>query len=231
MALLASEVMQLSGALLNDPSNITYSYAILLPHLKVALDQLQSKMLENGISALDTKTAVLALTAVTSVSITSATTPVLPADLIVPIGLEERPTGSGALFSPMHEREELPSRDQGNSLIDWTWEEEGIKLVGALVNTDVKITYQKSVGAVAASGDSIYILGSRLFLAARTGSLAATIIGRNPERASFLGELAERELQSFIRIRVKEAQDISVRRLPYGFLRRQLRRVSLRSGR
>ena len=98
----AATVMLRSGAYLNDPANITFTYVILLPYLRMAMDDLQSVMVENGISFLDTKTAVLALSAVTSVGITSASNPALPTDLLLPISLEERPTGSGALFSPMY---------------------------------------------------------------------------------------------------------------------------------
>jgi hypothetical protein len=231
MALLASTVMLEAGAMLNDPALITYSYAVQLPYLRLAMQELQSKLLENGVSVLDTKTATLALTAVTSVSITSATDPALPADLLLPICLEERQTGTSNLFSPMFEREAVPERPQGLCLTDWCWEEDGIKLVGALVDTDVRVTYQKSLTAITASGDPITVLGAQLFLSTRTAAWIARIIGRNDERAAVLESAAERELQSLLRSRIKEAQDVPVRRLPYGFLRRQLRRSQLRSGR
>jgi len=227
----AATVMLRSGAYLNDPANITFTYVILLPYLRMAMDDLQSVMVENGISFLDTKTAVLALSAVTSVGITSASNPALPTDLLLPISLEERPTSSGALFSPMYERETLPERPQGLYLGDWTWEEDGIKLIGSIQATDVKIIYQKELTAITASGDSIPILGAKHFLATKTAAYAARYVGNNSERADSLDMIAEREVQRFLRGRVKEAQDYPTRRLPYGFLRRQLRRQQTHSGR
>ena len=231
MALLASAVMTEAGALLNDPSLVTYTYVVQLPFLRIAMKNLESAMLENGLSQLDTKSATLAITAVTGIAITAASAPALPTDLLLPISLEERQTGSGTLFAPMFEREEVPVRDQGLSLVDWVWEEDGIKLVGALVATDVRITYQKSMTLITASGDTIPYLGAGLFLSSKVAALCALIIGRNQERAGELNGIAEVELRKYINAHVKEAQDFPVRRQPYGFLRRQLRRNQIRSGR
>jgi hypothetical protein len=230
MALLASEVITMAvETYLNDPSKIVFNDTVMLPFIKEAVLDLESAMLEAGIPYMETNSSTLALTAITSVAISSSSSPALPSDLLIPILLEERKTGSGAQFVPMIERERLPERAQYETLQDWCWEDDQIKLVGATAATDVKIEYQKSLGAISATTSSIYVLGSKKYLALRASSIAALTVGNNPERSFQLKAEASTELSRFIVSRIKETQNYPARRLPYGYVRRQLR--LLRQGR
>jgi len=233
MALLASEVMDhAAAAFLNDPDKTIYTYTVQLPHLKSAMLMLQGKMLEAGISTLDVKNSTsLTVTAVTQVKIDSTTSPALPSDLIYPIELSERASGSIDQFMPMRQAEQLPKRPQGSFLQDWTWENDGIQLIGALQAIEVQLLYQKVADVITASTTPITVLGSKLYLAAETAALAALIVGKNTERASALETIAQKALDVFEAGHVKEAQGYPARRLPYGFARRQIRRNLLGRGR
>lgn len=227
----ADDVIALAcGAYLNDISRSQFTSASMLEIVKASVLELETAMIEAGCPTVETGSSTLALTAVTSVSITSATTPALPSDLILPIMLEERKTGSGDQFVPMVERERLPERDQYETLMDWVWEDESIKLIGATVATSVKIEYQKALGAITLTSSTISPLGSKIFLALRTAQIAALTIGNNSERSAELKVMANTELSKFLVARTKEQQGgYPARRLPYGYIRRQLRQ--LRQGR
>ena len=84
------------------------------------------------------------------------------------------------------------------------------------------------MSAITAANSPIHILGSQLYLAAETAQNAALIVGRNKERSDELKMVAAQALADWIRARVKETQDFPARRLPYGYARRQIRRLITR---
>jgi hypothetical protein len=230
MAIVASDVMLLAAqGFLNDPDQNNYTNTVLLPHVRLAVLKLEAAMLKNGISGLEvTNTVQLSVTAITGVSISSTTTPELPTDLLLPIELSERELGSVGIFIPMSEAEQLPKRLQTTTLEDWTWENEQINLVGATRDTEVQLIYQKALDAISSANSPIAILGSKLYLAAETAQNAALIIGRNTERSNELKVVAAQALSDWITAHVKETQDFPARRLPYGYARRQIRRLITR---
>jgi hypothetical protein len=68
--------------------------------------------------------------------------PVLPAALIRPYDLSERAAGSGALFTQMDPLlYSLPRVPKANWNRQWLWRNAKIYMPGALVNTDIAMTY------------------------------------------------------------------------------------------
>jgi hypothetical protein len=69
-------------------------------------------------------------------------TPALPVDLLMPMKLRERQTGSTLPFNPMFiARDGLPSRPQGIWLRDWIWQQDQIEMCGATQENDIDLLY------------------------------------------------------------------------------------------
>ena len=67
--------------------------------------------------------------------------------LLVPLRLWERPSGSGADFVEMGDLSDhggLPSQPQGPTLQVWEWRADGIYLLGATQDTQVRLRYRKA---------------------------------------------------------------------------------------
>lgn len=82
--------------------------------------------------------------------VTMASTPALPADLILPLALFERQTGSGSSFSPMtpSRGDGLVSRVPGQTLDDWEWRNDNINLIGSTNTVDLKIRYEAMIATI-----------------------------------------------------------------------------------
>src|SRR4051812_41365291 len=98
----AVEVMDRSAALMNDPARTDYTYAVQLPYLNMAIDEL-IEALEEGNSSPTNQTSA---TIVVPVGINklspeeSATPPYYPNDLVEIQEVLERASGSNDLFFP-----------------------------------------------------------------------------------------------------------------------------------
>jgi hypothetical protein len=229
MPTVASDVMDLAAeAFLNDPSRAIYTNTVLLPHLQAAGLMLQSKLLEAGVSTLDISTITSShiTLAVGETQIGEAGDADLPADFIVPINLGERLDGSTEQFSPIRQVEQLPEREASAVMGVYVWQNEQLQFLGATTAREIKLEYQKGITEFTGANDTVYQIGSKLYLAAETAAQAALVIGRNKERADALEYIAQRELSSYVRTRTKEAQGYPAQRLPYGYNRRLLRRAN-----
>jgi hypothetical protein len=68
--------------------------------------------------------------------------PTLPADLLMPMKLRERQTGTTLPYNPMFlSRDGLPSRPQGIWLRDWIWQQDQIEMCGATQENDIELLY------------------------------------------------------------------------------------------
>jgi hypothetical protein len=68
--------------------------------------------------------------------------PALPANLLMPMKLRERQTGSDLPYNPMFiARDGLPSRPQGIWLRDWIWQNDQIVMCGATQENDIELQY------------------------------------------------------------------------------------------
>jgi len=80
--------------------------------------------------------------------------PTLPADLILPLEVWERQTGSGAQFIFMPQPQEgLESRIPGSYFGQWEWREDRINMTGSTITEDLRLRYEASLARIAASAD------------------------------------------------------------------------------
>ncbi|MCK5644577.1 MAG: hypothetical protein KAJ19_27515 [Gammaproteobacteria bacterium] len=223
MAFTGTQAMTRAAALLNDAALGTYNTTNLLPHIQNAMLRLQSEFNLNDLPVTSEESAVLAIGA--GNNLTAASVPPIPTDLIHPYDMWEKPTGSTIdNYVPMLQVKELPNRLADTTLNEWQWRDGEIYFVGATIAVDVKLTYEKTLLVIAAAGTSITLLDIELYLAAQTAAFAALIMGGNSELAAANQAMADSEIKNIIANRVKEGQNLAVRRKTYGHYRR-VRRV------
>src|SRR6516162_2975629 len=69
--------------------------------------------------------------------------PVLPPDLILPLSIAQRQTGSGAQFTPMMPAKgPLMSRIPGPYFGEWEWRNDAINMVGSTNTMDIRVRYE-----------------------------------------------------------------------------------------
>jgi hypothetical protein len=223
MAFLASDAMVRASGLLNDFSQTTYNNVNLLTHIQNAVLRLESEFRLNDLPVSNEESAVLAITA--GANLTAASTPPIPADLIVPYDMWEKPTGSSVdNYVPMLQVRELPNRLQDTTLNEWQWRDSEIYFVGATVAVDVKLTYEKKLFTTKfTASESFVMLDIELYLAAQTAAFAALILGGNSELSAANQAMADDQIKKIIANRVKERQNLPVRRKAYGHYRRARR--------
>jgi len=214
--ILASDVMDRAAALLNDTALSIYTYAVQLPYLKMAVDDLQLQVESNNIAiSNEVSTAINVLTGITKISY--ATTPPYPADLISVQQLFERADGTTEDWMEMKRTDFLPEvTSTSNYLTWWTWQDQEIRFLGATSDREVKIHYvSAAIANVTSSSSAIYVYSSLSPLAFKTASLCARYIGENPTRADSLQMEANTAYEYFLAILVKEGQVMTVRRRPF----------------
>jgi len=85
---------------------------------------------------------------------TMSKTPALPPDLIVPLRLWERQTGSGQIFQPMNQPEDgLPSVQQGTYFGMWEWREDKIALFGSTQSRELRMRYEAALLPIGTDAD------------------------------------------------------------------------------
>lgn len=81
-------------------------------------------------------------------------TPTLPADLLLPLEVWERQTGSGAQFIFVPQPQEgLESRIPGSYFGQWEWREDRINMTGSTITEDLRVRYEAALARVAAGAD------------------------------------------------------------------------------
>ncbi len=79
-------------------------------------------------------------------------TPTLPSDLVAPLRLYQRTTGTDLTFDEMNRAQAgLPSVNQDFSLGSWEWRSDAIYWNGSLVNKDIRLRYKQGFTAFTGS--------------------------------------------------------------------------------
>jgi hypothetical protein len=147
-------------------------------------------------------------------------TPQLPTDLILPLKLWERQTGTTNFPVPMQQPNGgLFSMSQQTFLVDWEWKADGLRTRGALQSQDMKMLYEKHLPILAAPSDPVPIRGvvnaaayqgAKIFTASRGGAILPKFEAEAAAEISLLQQISARRRQRK-----------QVRRMPYGGRNRQ----------
>lgn len=217
--LLASEVMDLAAAAMNDVDKTTYSYEVQNPYLKLALQELQEIYELNSLAVTErTSSAIPVDAGVNKIIFNAVGQPRLPDNLIEPVQLWERPRDDDP-YIPMTRKEYLPHDLAGveiNNFIYWVWQNNEILLLTSNADNDIKIDYIGSLFPKYIHNDTIIpVLNSQGYLAYKTAELMSDMIEHNMERAQSNGARASLSLDRIAGITIKSKQSIMSRRRPF----------------
>ena len=215
MAILASEIMDGSRALLNDTGATLYTNTALLPYLKMANKKLEKSLLMFQVGIVRIKSTSINVAAL-------AVTVTLPSDFLLPISLSERSSGgTNDQWTPMEERDFEPNRVPVNSINYWAFRNNAINIPPCLVAREVLLEYERRLALITTSSspeeDNTLLVA---YLETKTAELAARYIGMNETVANTIRDneflVAEDEL---LRVLTLASQGVRYRRLRFSSTR------------
>lgn len=217
-----AELLDNSAALLNDAAQEEYTDAVLLPFLNMTLFELQEVYELNNIPATNETSAKLDVPALTTAIAYSATTPVLPPDLVEIQRLWCSPDGRN-LWLPVTKRDYLTQDEvaSGSTLqffSVWAWMNNEIRLLPSTVPLDIKLDYIQYLFTpllIGGIGATITLANISSTVQYRVAGLAAEFINENPGRANSLNMNASNALDRTLGISTKGRQSIMTRRRPF----------------
>lgn len=217
--LIASEVMDLAAAALNDVDKTTYDYDTQIPYLKLALQELQEIYELNSLSVTEQSSAAIPMNAgVTELIFNAPSQPRLPDNLIEPQQLWESLRDTNQ-WIPMGRKEFIPHQlesVQTSYFGYWVWQQNKIKFLQSNSDNDIKIDYIGSLFPKYVRDDTILpVQNSVGYLAYKTAELISDMVEHNLERAQTNGNRAQLSLDRISGISVKGKQQIQTRRRPF----------------
>lgn len=216
-----ASILEKSAALNNDQTRAVFTDAVMLPYLNIALSELQEIFELNNIPSTNEVSALINVPAGTTV-VGFSTVPALPAALVEIRELFESVEGQES-WVPVTKKEYLtPSQPGPNvgltSFGIWSWLDQEIHVLEAIVDIDLKLDYIKSIfvditlGGIAAQNT---ILNTDTFLQYRTAGLASEFIDEDFARADRQNNYGVSGLERSLGISIKGKQSIVVRRRPF----------------
>ena len=165
MSLLSVAYTQAAG-LLNDPVQLEWTDAVMLPRAKKAHVELQVRLYEFGLSVMKEVTADITVTA----GLDELPTP--PADLIEPIFLKEKAVAAAdSTYIDMDEKSYIPHVAEAATIRYWAWREEKVKLMKATANRVVQMRYTKGLAALTSGTSPIGVIFGEAFMGPRIASI------------------------------------------------------------
>lgn len=144
----------------------------------------------------------------------------LPDDIIAPVMLWERQTGTNDTFKPMSQSQfGLPSRPQLQTLSEWEWRNDNINFVGSTQNRDIRIRYYCQLPRFFSqtldfSQTFLPLLDGVDAVAYKTAAKYAAMLGA--PGADYLEKKAAEQMFQLKQEYVRRAQSVEYYRIPYG---------------
>lgn len=236
---IVEEVMQLSRALTNDMLRdtggriLTDTAPFTIPYLNSAIRRTQRYFANNGLEnyikdnvivpgippAKSTDPSVQVYLSSNGYfdGVTLNAQPTLPADLIVPLAVSQRQTGSGGQFTIVTPTrgDGLASRIPGTTFDEWEWRNDNLNFVGATLQMDLRLRYEGMIPALAPGSNflqtAIPLRDAHEALAAWVVYFYAFARGSKMLVAGNLRELATQEMDEVINRFVRKDQRIAYR--------------------
>jgi len=216
----AKEVMDRSAVLMNDPTKTDYTYVVLIPFLKMALDEMFQSLMDSQVSPTLLSPGLITVPKGEGFirSPSAVTGPLYPADLVEIQGLSERLAGTNDPFTPMIRTEFIKEALPAEKFTYWAWEDQMIRVIAATTDRELLLRYIGNRGIYDITPDTVIGTGtinSMTFLAYKTAAYAAQFVGENVERAAILDAKAEQALEKMESISNKGRQQIMTRHRPF----------------
>ena len=224
----AGTITSLVRALLNDAAGNLFTDVVLIPYVNAAYRKCQRALANVGNGNFIVDNATVVVPAVTTmdpslqVSITDAIAPPnqLPTDLLRPVKLWERASGSSDDFAEMIDltgHGGLPSRPQQAQLGVWEWRNDGIYLVGAMQANQVRIRYEKAYPDLVDAISVVLIRNAQEAIGYFTAAMAA--MARGSPLAEKWDAAGADALEDLISAVARREQQTIRRRRPYSWRR------------
>lgn len=209
MAYTAGDVMNLSAALNNDRFKRLFSDEVQLPFLKMANDDLDIELIDNGIPEQKVICEVTVLKNTENVT--------LPCAFFLPIALEQRISTStdDDAFIPITEKIIEPSMSATANIQYWTFRNNKIYITPSTEDKTVRVEFYRSLTTIADSSTVEEVNKAQNYLAFRTAALCSEFIGGNKARADSQNMQAIIYRETLISALIKNGQANRVRRKPF----------------
>jgi len=216
----AAHVMDRSAVLLNDPIKTDYTHDVLLPFLKMAVDELGEYLIDSQNSLMLLSPGMVPLMIGESVihPKINGIEPSYPVELVEVQEIGERLLGSEDPFTPLIRTDFVKVFPAGEKLGYWSWETNWIRFNpnGATTNRQILLKILRRALAEDITPDTgLSGIMYRSFLSYKTAAFAAMFIGENSERAKVLSDQAEQSLERMESIDNKGRQQIMTRHRPF----------------
>jgi len=227
----ASLALTVARICLNDAAANLFTDALLLPYLNSAYRQVQRALAVAGgplfivddvifaavpaVVTPDPQVHVSLSDAGWNNGTSMANPPQLPPDLLEPVKVFSRPTGSQQDYQEMTDLTEhggLPSVPQTNLMGSWEWRQDGIYFIGATVTNDLRLRYKKSLPDIVTGTDPILIRQAADCIGYNTAAMAA--MGRGSPLADKWAQAGEQALEAMVMAATRREQNTVRRRRP-----------------
>lgn len=193
-AIINDMLLSTAGEIFTDNANFAF------PLLNDSLEWFQNEVNNHGITTFEKETFLTGITPAVfnpandpgqQVNISDTgyfdgtnnnATPQVPVDLLVPLRLWERQTGSSDNWSPMAQRPDgLPSQTPSDRFSIWEWRQDGLYMPGATQTNDLRLRYTGSHALLATVNDTLLFRGAVGPIAYKTA--AVFLSSKNPDAA------------------------------------------------
>ena len=233
----AGQITSLVRSLLNDVAGHVYNDVALLPYLNSAYRKVQRSIANIAGATFIEDDVLMILPAVvtpdpsmqtilsdtgyfngtSSVSAYGGAPTLIPSDMVAPLKLWERQSGSSDDFDDMidlTDRGGLPSNVQGPFFIYWELRSDGICFLGATEDQQIRLRYKKSYPDLTDPTSVVLVRNAQEAIAYFTASLAAG--ARGAPQADKWTTAAEDALEDLLQRETHQLQSRPRRRRPYG---------------
>lgn len=238
---LVSDISQRVRAICNDMGTTTGvagnlfadTEPYVIPLIQTAYERLRKILTRNGYEANKVETILTPILPVVSPDpgvqvvitedgynngTTDYATPALPSDLIIPVRIWVRPTGSTSRFLEIFSViDALPSIQQGSYLEEWQWREDGLWFTGATQSMDARMEYKNTFVPLTTLSQAVLIRDSTAAMAYLT--LVVFAEGRGTMQPQTLEDWknhAEEEIDILLAPTQQMKARQNPRRIPYG---------------
>src|SRR6267142_1543227 len=203
-AMIAYEAVQKQLAILGVEVNVDYFWVIGLPTMPINDPEGRLVLYDAG----------TAITYPNGLNSSSAMVPQLPVNLVLPLKLWERQTGTTNYPSAMKQRNGgLNTMTQQTFLVDWEWVADSIQFRGSLQSQDIKIKGEKHLAPIASVNDPVPIRGATNAVAWELASAFA--LSRGSPIAAGMDKAGQDEIFALQQLSVRRRQRKHSRRRPY----------------
>jgi hypothetical protein len=217
----ASEVMDMAASLLNDTAKSRYTYAVQLPYLKIAAEELKMEFQLNNLPITNVTSQIIPIN-IGDIQINppDGPMPTYPGDLVEIQNLWERAQNSTDPWIPIVQLEFLPHSldDIPQAMITYfVWQGQIIKLcpAGYTSAREVKLDFINDPFTILDENTFISVINGKNFLGFRTAGILAQFIMQNAEKAEECNKFAQLAADQSFGISIKGKQAISTRKRPF----------------